>query len=85
MEEIIKYIELINDERQQKKVLHKLLDIVLIVLFAKLANANDWEDIEAFAECHEEFLKKYIKLENGTPSHDTIQRVIRLKRGKQII
>lgn len=42
MEEIIKYIELINDERQQKKVLHKLLDIVLIVLFAKLANANDW-------------------------------------------
>lgn len=67
MEEIIKYIELINDERQQKKVLHKLLDIVLIVLFAKLANANDWEDIEAFAECHEEFLKKYIKQLNLLP------------------
>lgn len=76
MEEILRYIELIEDIRQQSKVRHKLLDIVVIVLFAKLANAEDWEDIEEFAEYHEEFLKRYISLENGIPSHDTIQRVM---------
>ena len=28
------------------------------------------------AKVNENFLKKYIELENGVPSHDTIQRVI---------
>lgn len=37
MTEILKTIELIEDKRQEKKVRHKLLDIVVIVLFAKLA------------------------------------------------
>lgn len=76
MKEIFKSIEYIEDIRQPSKVRHKLLDIIVIVLFAKLANADDWEDMEAFAECHEDFLKQYIALENGVPSHDTIQRVM---------
>lgn len=76
MEEILKSIEFIEDIRQQTKVRHKLLDIVVIVLFAKLANADDWEEMEYFAECHKDFLKRYISLENGVPSHDTIQRVM---------
>ena len=75
MERILRYIEFIEDVRQQSKVKHKLLDIVVIVLFAKLANADDWEEIADFAEYHEAFLKKYIELKNGIPSHDTIQRV----------
>ena len=62
--------------KDRKKVRHKLLDIVVIVLFAKLANADDWEEIEIFAKTNEEFLKQYIALENGIPSHDTIQRVM---------
>lgn len=76
MEEILKSIEFIEDIRQQAKVRHKLLDVVVIVLFARLANADDWEEMEAFAECHEDFLKQYIDLENGVPSHDTPQRVM---------
>lgn len=76
MEEILKSIEFIEDIQQQAKVRHKLLDVVVIVLFAKLANADDWEEMEAFAECHEDFLKQYIDLENGVPSHDTLQRVM---------
>ena len=40
MTEILKTIELIEDKRQEKKIRHKLLDVVVIVLFAKLANAD---------------------------------------------
>lgn len=76
MTEILKTIELIEDKRQEKKIRHKLLDIVVIVLFAKLANADDWEDMELFARLNEDFLRQYIRLENGIPSHDTIQRVM---------
>lgn len=63
-------------QKAGKKVRHKLLDIVVIVLFAKLANADDWEEVEIFAESNEEFLKNYIELGNGIPSHDTMQRVM---------
>ena len=76
MDEVLRMIEIIEDIRQPWKVKHKLLDIVVIVLFAKLANADDWEEIEYCAEYNEDFLKQYIGLENGVPSHDTIERVM---------
>ena len=59
----------------RKKVRHKLKDIIVIVLFATLANVDGWEEMEYFACYQEEYLKKYIELKNGIPSHDTIQRV----------
>jgi len=40
-----------------------------------LANANEWVEYEIFGKEHEEFLKRYLELPNGIPSHDTIQRV----------
>lgn len=76
MEQILIFIENIQDERQAWKVVHKLVDIVVIVLFATLANADDWQGIEIFARNHEVLLKNYIELKNGIPSHDTIQRVM---------
>ena len=78
MEELLSWMEYIEDVRQQGKVKHSLKDILVIVLFATLANADDWVEISIFAEYHKEYLKKYIALENGIPSHDTIQRVMGL-------
>ena len=74
MEELLKFMDIIPDEREQHKVLHKLKDIIVIVLFAKLANADDWQEIHYFAVIHETLLREYIELENGIPSHDTIER-----------
>lgn len=61
---------------KKKKVRYLLKDILVIVLFATLANADDWVEIALFAQVYEEYLKKYIELKNGPPSHDTIQRVM---------
>lgn len=70
------YISGIEDHRQEWKVSHALKDIVVIVLFATLANADDWHEIEIFARNHEGLLRRYIELRNGIPSHDTMQRVM---------
>ena len=70
------YLETISDERQEWKVVHKLSEIVFIVLIATLANADDWVEIEIFAKTNERLLRKYVELKNGIPSHDTIQRVM---------
>lgn len=76
MEELLQWIEYIEDVRQERKVRHLLKDILVIVLFATLANADDWVEIALFAEWNQDYLKKYIELKNGPPSHDTIRRVM---------
>ena len=76
MQRAIKYLEQVVDMRQKKKVKHKMMDIIALVFFATLANADDWVEISVFGEEHEEFLRKYLELPNGTPSRDTIERVL---------
>ena len=78
MEELLFWMEYIEDVRQPWKVKHSLKDILVIVLFATLANADDWVEIALFADSYQDYLKRYIALENGVPSHDTIQRVMGL-------
>lgn len=78
MEELLEWMEYIEDVRQAKKVRHKLKDILVIVLFATLADADDWVEIAMFAEAYQDYLRKYIELKNGIPSHDTINRVMGL-------
>ncbi|EHO21344.1 hypothetical protein HMPREF0995_05659, partial [Lachnospiraceae bacterium 7_1_58FAA] len=76
MQELLDWLEYIEDDRQQRKIRHTLKDILVIVLFATLANADDWVEMALFAENYQDYLRKYIELKNGIPSHDTIRRVM---------
>ena len=78
MEELLNWMEYIEDVRQERKVRHKLKDILVIVLFATLANADDWVEMALFAKEYQDYLRKYIELKNGIPSHDTLNRVMGL-------
>lgn len=75
MDELLEWMGYVEDKCQQTKVRHKLKNIIVIVLFATLANVDDWVEMEYFAHYHEAYLKKYIELKNGIPSHDTLCRV----------
>ena len=66
----------IEDSRQFNKVKYPINEVVGMVLIASLGNANEWTEIEMFCKLHEKLLRKYFKLENGIPSHDTFQRVM---------
>lgn len=57
---------------------HKPKDIIVIVLFATLANVDGWAEMERFAHYYDEYLKKYIELKNGILSHDTLCRVFEM-------
>lgn len=78
MQELLDWMEYIEDVRQVRKVRHKLKDILVIVLFATLADADDWVEIAMFAEAHQDYLRQYIELKNGVPSHDAINRMMGL-------
>jgi predicted transposase YbfD/YdcC len=74
---LITILSKVPDFRQQSKVMHALVDILFISIVATIAGADDWQCIEDFAIAKENWLKKYIPLTNGVPSHDTLERVFR--------
>ena len=74
--ELIKKAESIYDVRNESYIKHKLSDIVILTLFAVLANANEWKEIEAFGIKKEKWLRQFLELPNGVPSDDTIRVVI---------
>ena len=76
MEELIMKANSIEDKRQNWKVKHNLVDILVIVMLSVLTGHNDFEEMVIFAEARLEVLRKYIKLENAIPHKDTIKRVI---------
>ena len=84
MEQLLEWIDVIEDIRQKRKVKHSIKDIIIIVLFATLANADTWEEIADFALWNKDYLKQYIELKNGVPSHDTIQRVMGMIRPENL-
>ena len=75
MNNILQWLEVVEDIRQPWKVKHLMKDIVALVFFASLANADEWTAIQCFGVANEKFLRKYLELPYGIPSHDTIQRV----------
>jgi predicted transposase YbfD/YdcC len=54
---------------------HLFIDIVIIAILAVICGADSWEDIEQFGLEKSTWLKTFLSLENGIPSHDTFARV----------
>lgn len=75
MSEIMEFLITVRDERDNWKIKHSLADIVLLIFFARLSGAEFWEEIEDFGKIYESSLRGVLSLENGIPSHDTLQRV----------
>ena len=69
-------MDVINDDRHQSYVQHSIGDIVVIAFLAVLAASDEWTHIEVFAKKKETWLKEFLTLRNGIPSHDTIQAVM---------
>jgi predicted transposase YbfD/YdcC len=56
---------------------HELVDILVIALLAIVSGADDFEEIEAYGKRKEFFLRGFLALPNGIPSHDTFNRVFK--------
>lgn len=65
----------LEDPRVVGRTAHKLLDIIVIAICAVLSGAEGWADVEVFGETKEAWLRQFLELPNGIPSHDTFGRV----------
>jgi predicted transposase YbfD/YdcC len=63
-------------ETQNKK--HRLIDILVIALCGTIAGCQSAVEIEAYGRAKEPWLRTFLELPNGIPSHDTVSRVLQL-------
>ena len=72
---IAKHFGKVKDPRIERTKRHKLIDIFLIAICGVICGADSWVDIEMFGKSKLDWLKTFLKLPNGIPSHDTFGRV----------
>ena len=65
----------ISDPRQARKVEHDLVELLVVAVNAVLVGADTFVEIELWANEKLDWLRQYLKLENGIPSHDTFGRL----------
>src|SRR3954464_4763816 len=77
---IPKFFARLKDPRRAHRRLHQLQDIIVVALCAVIAGAQDWQQIVTFGRKRLDWLRGFLELPNGIPSHDTFERVFdRLK------
>ena len=72
------HLSAVPDPRKIRGQRHLLLDIILIAILGTLSSVDDWEGIEEFAKDQEAWLRTFLELPHGIPSHDTFNRVFRM-------
>ena len=70
------YFKHVKDPRQQPKVKHLLSEVLFMTVLAVIAGADDFNEIAEYAEKKQSWLKTFLTLPGGLPSHDTFNRVI---------
>src|SRR4051795_796608 len=78
VENLVQHFGGVADPRCGGKIEHRLTDILVIAVSAVIACAESWEDIELYGRSKLAWLKTFLALPNGIPSHDTFRRVFML-------
>lgn len=74
----------ISDPRIDRTRLHSLQDILVIAVLATICAAESYPEIAEFGEDKEDWLKTFLELANGIPSHDTFRRVLQLLKPAEL-
>ncbi|MDA0265154.1 MAG: ISAs1 family transposase [Chloroflexi bacterium] len=80
---ITSYFSSLEDPRSDHTRRHKLIDIVTIAICGVICGADSWVDLEIFGKSKVGWLKGFLELPGGIPSHDTFGRVFSLLDSQQ--
>jgi predicted transposase YbfD/YdcC len=75
LEAIEEHFSKVSDPRKDRTKDHKLIEIIAIAICAIICGAEGWTDMEVFENSKVIWLKTFLELRNGIPSHDTFGRV----------
>jgi predicted transposase YbfD/YdcC len=72
---LAKHFEGLSDPRTGNAKAHIFLEILIIAICAVICGADGWSDVELFGKHKKAWLKTFLELPKGIPSHDTFGRV----------
>jgi len=73
---LVEELQTIPDPRRQcANLKHPLVDILMLGFCGVVAGCEDFVEMTTWGKCHEEFLRTFLTLPHGIPSHDTVTRV----------
>lgn len=72
---VIRHFSKLEDFRLNRKKRHLLVDIITIAIMAGLCGIDSFDGMAVFAKARLKWLKQFLQLPNGAPSHDTFNRV----------
>lgn len=72
---LIEHFALLEDPRIERKKLHCLIDIMVLSICAIASGAEGWQGIADFGHEKLDWLRRFVPLENGVPSHDCLAYV----------
>lgn len=73
------------DDRQTGKVLHRLDEVLMCSFCAVLCDADGFTDMEDFAETQLPWLRRFLTLEHGAPSHDVFRNVFMMLQPQTLL
>jgi hypothetical protein len=72
----LEHLANLNDPKIEKSKEHLLKDIIAIAILAIISGADEWVAIEAYGNAKYEWLKSFLELPSGIPSHDTFSLLL---------
>jgi predicted transposase YbfD/YdcC len=72
---LLAHLAQLPDPRIERTKHHQLADILAIAILAELCGADSFTEIAQFGRAREAWLKTFLALPHGIPSHDTFNRV----------
>lgn len=76
---LVEQLQTIEDPRRQcENLKHPLVDVIMLGFCGVLAGCEDFVEIATWGTVHEAFLRTFLALPHGIPSHDTLTRVFAL-------
>jgi len=78
IEGLVEQFAALADPRCAGRVAHWLVDVLVIAVCAVVGGAETFEDVALYGRCKQPWLRSFLELPHGVPSHDTFRRVLML-------
>ena len=69
------HLSRLEDPRTDQNTRHKFIEVLFIAVCAVISGCECWTEIEDYGQAKEQWLRGFLDLEGGIPSHDTFRRL----------
>jgi len=69
---LLDHFPALKDPRQLGRVIYPLPEVMLLILCASIAAADDFVEVQHWDETHMDFLRRFLPYNDGIPGHDAL-------------